>query len=205
MPIPVGDFNKSIIIFNSIFLSMPVPSVDFNKSIERKKLIYIEGKSFIFDRLFTWFIGLTVIAVIIGILLNNGFENAIPLMGITAAITIWMLANLLLMDVLVKVPGNDINSNRKNILSSFNEAFDDLEIKDSGENIIRDIKYSTNSKYNTNCRVITILFDDKDVFLNITSIIKYSSVSPFGGWFNYLKCKQVARAFILKQDHLLSK
>ncbi|SHN34820.1 hypothetical protein [Mucilaginibacter sp. OK098] len=139
---------------------MPIPSVDFNKSIERKKLVYNEGDSSIFDRLFTWFIGLTVIVVVIGILLNNGFDNAIPLIGITAAITIWMFANLLLMDKLVKIPGNDINSNRKNILSSFNELFDDLEIKDSGQNIIRDIKYSTNSKYNTNSRVITILFDD---------------------------------------------
>jgi hypothetical protein len=184
---------------------MPIPVVDFNKSIERKKLIYNEGKSSIFDRLFTWFIGLTVIVVIVGILLNNGFENAIPLIGITPVITIWMLANLLLMDALVKIPGDDINSNRKYILSSFNELFDNLEIKDSGGNIIRDIKYSTNSKYNTNCRVITILFNDKDVYLNITSIIKYSSVSPFSGWFNYLKCKQVAWVFILKQDHMLSK
>lgn len=184
---------------------MPIPSVDFNKSIERKKLVYNEWKSPIFDRLFTWFIGLTVIAVVIGILLNNGFDNAIPLICIAAAITIWMLANLLLMDTLVKIQGCDINSNRKNILSSFNELFDDIEIKDSGQNIIRDIKYSTNSKYNTNSRIITILFDNKDVYLNITSIIKYNSVSPFSGWFNYLKCKQVARAFILKQDHALYK
>jgi hypothetical protein len=64
-------------------------------------------------------------------------------------------------------------------LSAINELFNNLEIKDSGQNIIRDIKYSTNSKYNTNSQVITILFDDKDVYLNITSIIKYSSVSPF--------------------------
>ena len=188
-----------------IFLFMSIPSVDFNKSIERRKLVYNEWKSPIFDRLFTWFIGLTVIAVVIGLLLNNGFDNSIPLICITAAITIWMLGNLLLMDTLVKIPGRDINSNRKNILSSFNELFDDLEIKDSGQNIIRDIKYSTNSKYNTNSRIITILFDNKDVYLNITSIIKYSSVSPFSGWFNYLKCKQVARAFILKQDHILYK
>jgi hypothetical protein len=80
---------------------------------------------------------------------------------------------------LVKIQGSDINSNRKNILSAINELFNNLEIKDSGQNIIRDIKYSTNSKYNTNSQVITILFDDKDVYLNITSIIKYSSVSPF--------------------------
>jgi hypothetical protein len=128
---------------------------------------------------FTWFIGLIVIVVAVGILLNNGFENALPLICIAAGITTWMLANLLLMDALVKIQGSDINSNRKNILSAINELFNNLEIKDSGQNIIRDIKYSTNSKYNTNSQVITILFDDKDVYLNITSIIKYSSVSPF--------------------------
>jgi hypothetical protein len=128
---------------------------------------------------FTWFIGLIVIVVAVGILLNNGFENALPLICIAAGITTWMLANLLLMYALVKIQGSDINSNRKNILSAINELFNNLEIKDSGQNIIRDIKYSTNSKYNTNSQVITILFDDKDVYLNITSIIKYSSVSPF--------------------------
>ena len=183
---------------------MSIPAVDFAQSIQKQRLNYKAG-GFGVNLFFSWFLALTIIFCGCIPFIDKHMHPTILSTCITVVIIIWMIANLVLMNALLKVPGTDIDNNRKNMVAAFNEVYDDLKMNDEGQVIIRSIKYSNNNTkyyYSKREKVITILLDNKDVYLNITSLFRGDLPSPVNGWYNYLKCQQLARIFLSKQAGL---
>jgi hypothetical protein len=104
----------------------------------------------------------------------------------------WMIANLILMNVFIKIDGKEKEVNRNDMITTLHQYYklNNLDIAD--ENIIRDIKPY---KFILNGRIITCLLDNEILYLNITSLQNFNNLTPYSGLYNYYKCKRIARRF----------
>ena len=162
--------------------------INFQKSIDKKRLVY-KTKSMVADYIITY-IGSLFFIVLAGILLATKI-TVMPLwmLALVVGFIIWMIANATFFNVLIKVDGLDVNSNRSDIIKVLNEFFH-LNIEDKGQMIIKDVKLSGFIHWG---RVVTVLLDNNSVYINIQTLGRADALSFFHGFTNYLKSNRIGR------------
>ena|ERR1700748_918072 len=110
-------------------------TINFQKSIDKKRLVY-KTNSIVADYIITY-IGSLLFITLAGILLATKITlMPFSIVILVFAFIIWMIANLILLNVLVEIKGSGIESNRKEIIKLINDRFK-LNIEDQGQTIIR--------------------------------------------------------------------
>ncbi|MFI5138528.1 MAG: hypothetical protein ACHQIM_11945 [Sphingobacteriales bacterium] len=174
--------------------------VDINNSIQKGKLVYSSGYGIVFDYFFSYFVAILVIALIsVPTFFSKVVQIGYMPRGVIVLVVladIWMIANLVHLNTLVKISGKQKEVNKKDILIALADFYK-LDNLITGADIIQDEKLSMPGG-----RVITCLFDDNAVYINKTTLIKNDGLSPFSGLFNYYRCRQIAKNFTLLQQGL---
>ena len=114
---------------------LEMETINFQKSIDKKRLVY-KTNSIVADYIITY-IGSLLFITLAGILLATKITlMPFSIVILVFAFIIWMIANLILLNVLVEIKGSGIESNRKEIIKLLNDRFK-LNIEDQGQTIIR--------------------------------------------------------------------
>ena len=114
---------------------LEMETINFQKSIDKKRLVY-KTNSIVADYIITY-IGSLLFITLAGILLATKITlMPFSIVILVFAFIIWMIANLILLNVLVEIKGSGIESNRKEIIKLINDRFK-LNIEDQGQTIIR--------------------------------------------------------------------
>jgi len=160
--------------------------VDIKTSIATRRLIFKTG-------LFDLFLAYLIDTVLIAIVLDaawEGYKQSVLITIPLVALGIWLVLNAILLTKLVKIEGG--RKKREVIIKLIEREFANLEmVPTDQEDIIKFIKYTQLFKGG---KMITILFDSSDAYINIISLGRNDSYSPFHGWFNFVLCKEKARA-----------
>ena len=185
---------------NDSLLAETSPSVNYDKSIKRQRLVYKLSFGIIYDYFLTYLGSLMLVGMstLFIPMMINGLHDVFKLTLIVICCVlfdIWMIANLVLTHALVRIDGKDVESNKKAIHTSLVVFYDNIDASRIDGNIIRNIKLSTSFRWG---RIITILLDDDKVYLNVITLGRYDSPSPFHGLYNYIKCKRIAQMVIDK-------
>ena len=138
------------------------------------------------------YIGTSFFIVLAGILLVTKV-SVMPfwVLIFVVAFMLWMIANAILFNTLIKVNGLNITNNRRAIIKILNEFFH-LNIEDNSQVIIKDVKSSGFIRWG---RVITVLLENDSIYINIQTLGRADALSFFHGFSNYLKCKRIANRF----------
>ncbi|UOE47600.1 hypothetical protein MTO98_24625 [Mucilaginibacter sp. SMC90] len=170
--------------------------IDFQKSVEAGRLVYNRGDSSKMNYLFNCITAFVL--MILPFAPNFGVNQYIsslssPQIFVFAFVfDSWMIANLLLFNSLLVIEGVSLQSRRQDMRKALDEG--SLEILDTnGDHLIRYIQYPYS--YSSQKRLITCLYTENKVYLNISSLDRRDEPSLFGVFFNYMRCRQVARVF----------
>ena len=170
--------------------------IDFQKSVDTGRLVYNTGDSTRMNYLFNYFFAFVL--MILPFAPNFGVNQYISSLSSpqTFAFALvfdsWMIANLLLFNKLLVVKGISVQSSRQDIRKSLDEGR--LEILDTnGDRLTRYIQYPYD--YSSQKRLITCLYTEDRVYLNISSLDRHDEPSLFYVFINYMRCKQVAKVF----------
>jgi hypothetical protein len=168
---------------------MSDPTVNVDKSIKHKRLIYKVAVGIFLDYFFTYLGG--SILVICCFAPNFTDKNHAPLIFvvISCTIAIWMIANLILLNALVKFDGKDLTTNRKDINSVLNAYYSGYTLV-STDKLIRSVKLSTNFRWG---KIITVILEGETMYLNITTLGRGDGPSPFHGLYNYTRCRSIVK------------
>jgi len=175
--------------------------IDFNKSIEKKQLVYKTNPDLIMEYIV---LGLSLILTI-GVpsfLAIITFKSLSDIFQILLCL-LWdgfIIANLILFRSLVKVEGKSKRENKNDIIKILSKDYQLQNEHPMRNGMIRDIKVDSFSRWG---RVITCLFDDNAVYLNVTTVYKGDSFSCFNGLLNYIRCKGMAKDFQRLQSAIL--
>ena len=118
------------------------------------------------------------------------FPGLLPIAAII--ILCWIVVSLILLNSTVKIQGKLKESNRRDIVTILLRYYKLKNLDTTAENIIRDVKPYV---FMLNGRIISCLFDNDIIHLNITSIQNYNHFSPFSVIYNYYRCKIIAKDF----------
>ena len=162
---------------------MLAPPVDIDKSIQWKRLWFKSSFETFFSYLYSYFISLLLIFGFIAPIFNSKIAHPAVFIGIACLFSLWMLANLFLLNKLAGCKA-DI-ADLKKLLDGKYEI--DIQIK--GE-LIRNVRPPKLLKTG---RTITILIDGDMIYINITTLVRWNTPSPFHGFWNYLRCRQIVR------------
>jgi hypothetical protein len=165
-------------------------TINFDKSIKKRRLIY-KDRGVIVDYIITYAGSLLFITLGCMLLVSKFSVMPVVILILTVGFIAWMIANVILFNVLIKVNGKDINTNRNDVIKVLNEYFN-LNIENNDQVIIRNVKLSGFIYWG---RVITVLLDDDSVYINIQSLGRGDALSFFHGFTNYLKSKRIAKRF----------
>jgi hypothetical protein len=167
------------------------PEINYEKSIKRHRLIY----KITFWRVVKVIIDSFLFLVLIGLLsipifrIVKGLPTPIGIVGCSALLICWMISNALLNNTFIKIKGKKLDDNKKDILSTLNEFFSNYDFKVNNEKMMRSFTPQGNPIWG---RIITILFNENDMYLNITSLGKTNSPTIVHGLINYIKAKRIA-------------
>lgn len=179
-------------------LSQIAPPIDYKKSIEKKALVYKITFKVVFDHFLMFLASFMLIGIatlIIPVLIyevNDPLKLAV-FITVCLAVDIWMGANLVLFNRLICIKGLDSTSNKENVISLLDEIYDNIYLGKSDKNIIRAIQPPTDFTWG---RIITVLLNGNEIYINFTTLGRGISLSPFNGFSNHVKCKRIAKAFI---------
>ena len=178
----------------STYLAENNLKIDVNKSIKKQRLSYIFTLGEIFTMSLSYILGI----VVIGLLLLpvwlkiKGSNVSFELLFFCLISNAWLISNIILNNALIKIEGHDIAKNRIDMISILNRYYSNLDIQIDQENLIRSFKSSYQPIWG---RVITVIFDDNVIYLNITKLGKSDSPTFVHGLFNYLKAKRIAKYY----------
>lgn len=174
---------------------MPFISVNVEKSIHYKILIPQVSWNNFFNYFLTCLLGLAFIFVSIAVNLNPKNHYTLFSTLVFYGFALFFTLNLLLLNNLTKFKGFGEDANRADITAVLEEYFGDAIPLAIGK-ISRNIKAP---KLLNSGRIITVIFDRENVYINVTSILGRNIISPYHGLYNYIKCKRIARDFKRRQ------
>lgn len=145
--------------------------------------------SYVFNTVLIYLAVLILIAALTGALLNRKISHPPGFTVISCLTVLWLIANLILTNSLVKIEGKDITSNRAVIKDCLEAFYNDIDLQPGGQRMIRNFKPAGWLNWG---RIITVIFDENSMFINITTLGRGNSASPFHGLTNYLKCRRIA-------------
>ena len=163
------------------------------KSIKNQRLVY---------KITTWFIIRTLISYIITIALIICFLPLFKLFDgpygyierflCSGLLILWMLTSIYLKNKLVRIEGKNLAENKENILSTMDNFFSKYDFKINNEKMMRSSTPTNRSEWG---RLITILFDDKIMYLNITTLSLLNWPILTHGPVNFIMAKRIAKYY----------
>lgn len=174
------------------FVLMPFRSVNIEKSIRCKWLIPQFSWNSFFNYLLTSFLGLVLIFVSIAVNLNPKNHYSLFLTIFFYVFAAFFLLNLLLLNSLTPINGFNKDSNRVVITTVLANYFDLTKLT-IGDGVIKNFKAPNGLIPG---RMIVIVFDGENAYINVTSILgSRRIISPYHGLYNFILCKLIAKDF----------
>lgn len=136
----------------------------------------------------------------VGLLLSNknNFGKGLTPIFVAVILAVWLLVGLYYINKLVLINGSNPIYNRRRILQFLNDKYPNLKLDDSGQKIIR---YDLKAGLFNWGRRITIIFQDENIFINITSFGRYDIKSPFHSIINQLTINKIKKQFELEKNN----
>ncbi|MDN3580601.1 hypothetical protein [Mucilaginibacter flavus] len=181
---------------NEDYIVRTIPQVNYPKSIIKNKLIYKITGGVIFDYVISYSImSVFLFVFLIPILTSiSGSKELIWAVPICVAIELFMVLSMFYRNAFVITKGEDISQNKQKITEVLDAFYADLDYQVNDELIMRSITPVGSPIWG---RIITILFDDNLIYLNITSLGKGNTTSTAHGFLNYLKARKIAAYYNL--------
>jgi hypothetical protein len=174
--------------------------INLSKSIRYNRLYYKKTTAAVFDQVLNYSaIMLLFLAATLPLLIKPAgmYHLSRTHTVLIISFVTYLCCTLYLMNKLVKAKGLNLYHNRKDIETVLGRYFEHLVPEDCGEGVLRYVKLSG---FVTWGRIITVLFDKDNVYLNITTLGRADSASIFHGLTNYIKCRQIMRKFKRTQN-----
>lgn len=172
-----------------------LPSINYEKSIEKQRLVYNKTGSYLLNIVFIYVNA--ALYILIGtvplLALIAGSNIPVWLVFCSLIFVTWMLANIAAKDVFIKIEGKGNKENRESILKALNSFYDDLYIQINSEKMIWSLKPTGRPFWG---RMITIVFDNNIILLNITKLGKDQSPTFVHSFFNYLEAKKIKNYYV---------
>ena len=166
--------------------------IDKEKTIQKERMIFKRNWEYYFVKISEIIIYSLWTVSTIAIVLNP--KNAINQYAVIALISvnILLLVSWYYIYKLVKIEIPNPEINRKLFVEIVSKRFPDLQINDQGSNSLRSIK--TVGLLNWG-KSLMIIFDQNYVFINLTTLGRFETKSPFHSIVNYLKLKSIKKDF----------
>jgi hypothetical protein len=171
------------------------------KSILRQRLTYKVTFSYIFDYLFLLLaVGfpLLVCYIFSKNATHNLSQNTSLYLTYTilTIIALWLFTNIYFTNVLVKIKGGYTANNKVELHSLITKKFKRLNKTVELDNLVA---YYREPKFAGLSILITCIFNDNDIYLNISSLGRGDGPLPFSGLYNYFRAKKLLES--LKRIH----
>jgi hypothetical protein len=166
--------------------------LDVEKSIQRERLIFKKNWDYVMEFLFG--IAVYLIWTICSILLILNPENGIGEIGITilVLINILLLISWYLIYNLLKIKVSNPERDRIAFVKILKERFPDLTINDNGVHMLRSRK--PNGLFSWG-KLLTVIFEGNQIFINLITLGRNETKSPFHSISNYLILKSIRKEF----------
>ncbi|WP_179412136.1 hypothetical protein HDF19_02530 [Mucilaginibacter sp. E4BP6] len=170
------------------------PEINYNKSLEKHRLIYKITGWLIFSLVFGYAFYLLMMFAAFQPLLHLITGHAEPIGLITCSLLVvsLMIFNIFCNNAFTKIEGKNLEDNKRYILLTMDEFFSNYDFKVNDDKIMRSFMPKGSPIWG---RIITILFDGNDMYLNITSLGKSNSPTLVHGLINYLKARRIKKYF----------
>lgn len=173
----------------SDYIVQAVPEVNFTKSIAKQRLIYKMTGEVVFSYIISYFLMLFYMTLAIVPILAYFNEPYMPVWPLVCCLfLIFMILSIVFRNAFVTL---DIKNKQKvkEVLDTF---YADLLFQVDEANILRSIKPLGHPIWG---RVITVLFSNDAIYLNITTLGKGESPTFIHGLLNYYRARKIARYF----------
>jgi hypothetical protein len=175
---------------NLIYGYLPI---NYEKSIKRQRLIYKMSFDVVFDYFFVFAIALFLIAAItIPAIIKPVNISRVSIFYIIPVITIdlWIIVNVILTNSLIKINIDQSQLDKNGIELVLSNYFKNITLQKDGQKIFR---FRKNSGLFTGIfpKIITVLLAEQCIYINITALGRFDTLSPFHGLANYIKCKRI--------------
>ncbi|MES2426718.1 MAG: hypothetical protein V4560_07070 [Bacteroidota bacterium] len=112
-------------------------------------------------------------------------------------VDLWLLLHLYLMNKMVVVTGNSLESNKHCITETLEERYSGIEFSSENPNVITVQKPDG---WIRRGKIITIILNNNDLYINTLSTARWGSLSSFLGPIDYFRSKSIAKSFKLAQQ-----
>lgn len=166
--------------------------INRQKSIQRGRLVFHLNTGLLINKVFENLVWLIFLALPLLPLMNKSSKLTFTSLCLTVAFVIFMLVSLYLMNHLILIKGSNPTLNRLKMVQILKHRYPSLKIDDSGQNII---KFKKETGLFTWGKEITVLFEEKQVYINSTTLGRYHMKSPVHSIFNTISTLQIRKDF----------
>ena len=168
-------------------------SIDYDKTIEKQRIVYKNTPDVIMEYVI---LGMTTI-IVLGAptfitIITATAKSGPNILGIILCLLwdIFIISNLVCLNSLIMINGKSRKENKTDLLTILSKSYSMQGPHVIRNNILRDIQLDDIVRWG---RVITCIFIDEKVYLNVTTLYKTDSFSCFNGFLNYYSCKQIGK------------
>ena len=166
--------------------------IDKQKSIQKERMIFKPNWEYVLEKIFEILVYSTWTVATILLILNP--KNAISDFAtiVLISLNILVLVSWYYIYKLLKIEMPNPEKNRKIFVEILSKRFPDLQINDTGLYMLRSKK--NNGLFSWG-KSFTVFFDGNKIFINLTTLGRNETKSPFHSIPNYLKLKSIAQEF----------
>ena len=171
------------------------PAINIEKSIKRRRLVYKVTLSLVFDYLSCLFIAGVIIFFSFVILHSitdhfNSNQSFYLAFTLTSMIAILLLTNIYFNNMLVKIKAGYEANNKVDIHAILTIKFKRLNRTINKPKLSI---YYQEPKFAGVNKLVTCIFYDKDIYINIATLGKGDCLLPFSGLYNYFRAKKLTK------------
>ncbi|MHB8208701.1 hypothetical protein [Mucilaginibacter sp.] len=170
------------------------PEVDYEKSIKRQRLAYKPTGSVVFTQIFDYGLYIFFIGIAVDGLFQciRAHQTNFFSLEISSFVIPWLTSNLFFNNNLVKFQGKSVAKNKEDLLNTLDVFFPSYNFIINNDEMMRSFEPNGNPIWG---RIITILFKDDLIYLNITTLGRSDSPTWIHGLFNFIKAKRIVRYY----------
>ncbi|WP_413997770.1 hypothetical protein ACMDB5_08185 [Flavobacterium sp. W1B] len=166
--------------------------IDKQKSVHKERIIFKPNWDYFLEK--TIEIGIYSTWTIASILLILNPKNAISLYAtiIVIILNILLLISWYYIYKLLKIEIPNPEKNRSLFVGILKKRFPELHINDNGLYMLRSKKSNGSFSWG---KLLTVIFDENQIFINLTTLGRNETKSPFHSIANYIKLKSIEKEF----------
>ena len=166
--------------------------INKQKSLQKERMIFKPNWEYVLEKIFEILVYLTWTVASILLILNP--KNAVSEFAtiVLISLNILVLVSWYYIYKLLKIEMPNPEKNRKIFVEILSKRFPDLQINDTGLYMLRSKK--NNGLFSWG-KSFTVFFDGNKIFINLTTLGRNETKSPFHSIPNYLKLKSIAQEF----------